>query len=551
MRPDRSVEFRQGRLHMRLLTLFSLLLLSAAAAADTKVELLDFTAGYCQPCQQMLPVLNRMQNAGFPIRKIDVSDRKNASLIKGYRVEHLPTFIVLLNGRIFRRFEGIQEEHLLRSSMLEAHAAGKAAENPAPEAPAETRGGFSLGILQPWKMGEDKDNSPITRGQSPESSATDPLARAEAATVRVRVAGANQTTGESIVDLGTGTVIASKPGESLLLTCAHLFADLSPADTKVSVECFLPSGPQVYPAEVICGSRYFDLVLLRIATPRVIEAVPLSAEDLAPKPEQTLISIGCNEGDTPSRTKTGLVTMNRYPNSPPHLICSGDPESGRSGGGLYDRRGYLVGICIAALREQNEGLFMGAGAIRLLFEEQKLTHLLPPSTDPPATTIPVQPGGSNSDPDDALAFEDSPAFDSRRMPPMGNTQTMPEQERIRSDASLFSVPPAEQAPLAGIEPSPPARAAARSDRESGRQANDLFSEVAVEQDNLGTEIEVIINPGGPADQKRIIRIPHASRWLLKLLTGEDEAMAAGESGSPAVAPEAIQSGAARYPDEPF
>ena len=42
-------------------------------AADTNgqppqdIVLLDFTAGYCQPCKQMVPVLQRMEKNKFPI----------------------------------------------------------------------------------------------------------------------------------------------------------------------------------------------------------------------------------------------------------------------------------------------------------------------------------------------------------------------------------------------------------------------------------------------------------------------------------------------------
>lgn len=535
---------------MRLLTILSLLLLSAQAAAETKVELLNFTAGYCQPCQDMLPVLNRMQNAGFPIRKIDLVDSRNAPVVKGYRVELLPTYIVLLNGKVFRRFEGIQEEHLLRSTMLEAHAAGKAEENQSPPASRPSIEKLGLGILQPWRNRDNENEPLVTRGQNPDPSATEPLARAEAATVRVRVEGANRSTRENIVDLGSGTVIASKPGESLLLTCAHLFEDLSPADTRVTVECFRPDGPQVYPAEVICGSRYLDLVVLRIPTPRAIEAVPLSGDDVVPKPEQTLFSIGCNDGDRPSRTTTGLVTRDRYQDAPPHLICSGDPASGRSGGGLYDRRGNLLGICSAALREQQEGLFMGAGAVRQLLQEQKLTHLLPTNSAPAENTDPGEDNGSNKDQEDAFVFNESPAFDSRTSP-MGSSRPLPEQDRMQSNAPLFSVPAAADRSVTRTETSAPARPAQDFAGAPDLPAKDLFAETSPEIGGSGTEIEVIINPRGPADQRRILRIPRASRWLLNLLTGEDEGLAENGPDLPAVAPEPVQSATARYADEAF
>ena len=50
-----------------------------------EVVLLDFYASYCQPCQQMVPVLQRMKKDGFPIQKIDTT--KNPELLRQYKVE--------------------------------------------------------------------------------------------------------------------------------------------------------------------------------------------------------------------------------------------------------------------------------------------------------------------------------------------------------------------------------------------------------------------------------------------------------------------------------
>ena len=70
-----------------------------------EVVLLDFHAGYCQPCQQMVPVFQRMERDKFPIRRIDITDQPDVS--KQYRVDRIPTMILLVEGREAQRFVGL------------------------------------------------------------------------------------------------------------------------------------------------------------------------------------------------------------------------------------------------------------------------------------------------------------------------------------------------------------------------------------------------------------------------------------------------------------
>ena len=168
------------------------------------VQLLDFTASYCKPCQQMLPILKRMENDGFPIRQVDISEQPDLS--RQYSVQAVPTLILLVNGRETERFVGLTDEAVLRRVMntaarrlaqqqrplnpaaaapAEPLAAAAAAAEPEPEEPAA---GKSLGDLfgKMFPRWGRAQRDPIIRGQSPEvPAALTGLALAEAATVRV------------------------------------------------------------------------------------------------------------------------------------------------------------------------------------------------------------------------------------------------------------------------------------------------------------------------------------------------------------------------------
>ena len=67
---------------------------------------------------------------------------------------------------------------------------------------------------------------------------------------------------------------------------------------------------------------------------------------------------------------------------PENIVCSNDPIQGRSGGGLFNAKGELIGVCSGAFRKTKEGLYTGIGAVRKLITNLKLTELFEPSSTP-------------------------------------------------------------------------------------------------------------------------------------------------------------------------
>jgi thioredoxin 1 len=76
-------------------------------------ELLHFTATWCQPCKKIAPIILSFieQNVGLKYTKIDVDD--NTNIVKEYNVLSVPTLIVLKNGEIFSRNNGVVNEEQL------------------------------------------------------------------------------------------------------------------------------------------------------------------------------------------------------------------------------------------------------------------------------------------------------------------------------------------------------------------------------------------------------------------------------------------------------
>ncbi len=70
--------------------------------------------------QQMLPILQRMEHAGYPIRQIDITE--DPELAKQFKVELLPTFVLMVEGKEVKRFVGMRSENELRQAMNSASA---------------------------------------------------------------------------------------------------------------------------------------------------------------------------------------------------------------------------------------------------------------------------------------------------------------------------------------------------------------------------------------------------------------------------------------------
>ena len=98
-----------------LMPLVTLVGAETVSAQTPDVQLLDFTASYCQPCQQMVPILQSMERDKFPVRQIDITEEHE--LAKKFNVNNIPTFVLMVEGKEVKRFVGLTDEAELRSEM--------------------------------------------------------------------------------------------------------------------------------------------------------------------------------------------------------------------------------------------------------------------------------------------------------------------------------------------------------------------------------------------------------------------------------------------------
>ena len=210
------------------------------------------------------------------------------------------------------------------------------------------------------------------------------ITRAEAATVRIRVDEENTTA------YGTGTIIDVHGDEALVLTCGHLFRHMK-MHSQLTIDLFAGrSQPINIPAQLIdfkADAGDVDIGLISFKLPFAIDPVPLLPQSESLAVSQVAFSFGCDHGENPTRLDTQVKSINRYMGAP-NVEIAGAPAVGRSGGGLFDHQGRLIGVCNAADATGDEGIYAAAEIVYAQIERLQLTHLF--NDNAPAQSAPLQ-----------------------------------------------------------------------------------------------------------------------------------------------------------------
>ena len=159
--------------------------------------------------------------------------------------------------------------------------------------------------------------------------------------------------------IGSGVIVSSEIGSTIIITAKHVVAD-SP---EVMIQLFRDSLTEVFKAKVICLSDTHDLALVEITDNR--RPLPCSvgfADSADVEKGDLLYSIGCSLGAPPS-----LLIGSAHGQYEQGIITTPYPKQGRSGGGLFNDRFELVGICSAQSIQSNMGFYPDAAGIRLMF----------------------------------------------------------------------------------------------------------------------------------------------------------------------------------------
>ncbi len=412
------------------------LALSTVSAAPADTDVIAFVAPSCPHCRQLTPHLEELKNEGYRIYAVDATVEK--TLVEQYKIERVPTIVVLRNRQETDRIVGrLSYTDLLKRLPI---ATDKEQPNPFPllsssggnpanssttgneprtsTTPSNTASPTLVGssvttaaaVMPLAQKGMAASSAPATldpRSLSatpttttasqprefptlqalpsamPTTSAAthtpsnmaaptaaEAQSRAIAATVRLRIE-SPQTQAN-----GTGTVIHVDRGNHLILTCGHLFRDMK-AEDKLFVDYYRDG--QWFSAEgrvvqFFADERDIGVVTCTSTVP--VEPVAINyADTLAP--QTPAFSIGCDRGTPPSLQSTTIVALNRYL-GPANIEIAGAPVDGRSGGGLFNAAGQLIGVCNAADHQDNEGIY--AGQLQILNQLQSLGLQLPSAT---------------------------------------------------------------------------------------------------------------------------------------------------------------------------
>jgi thiol-disulfide isomerase/thioredoxin len=364
--------------------------LHGIAASGAEILLLDFWSPTCGPCMQMKPTVESLVHARYPIRQVDVS--REVGLAQQYAVTGVPCFVMLVDGREVDRVVGATSSERLQQMF--AHAKEVVAEqyrirgqspNDRPSAPvSEDQSQWSAeqsatqpvgsvgGALPPTAPGDAPQTQPASNHQFDNKLIS--------SSVRLTLEDTNARSH------GTGTIIDARKGQALVITCAHLFRE-SKGDAPVNVELF-EAGPQgVRVTEKVVGKVFSydldrDVAFVTIWPTRPVCVVPVAPQGTTIDRNDSATSVGCSNGQDPTVMATRVTWLDRY-QGPPNIETSGAPVVGRSGGGLFNEDGQLVGVCFAADYEGNKGLYAGLQSIHDELTRLGLREIYakPPTTD--------------------------------------------------------------------------------------------------------------------------------------------------------------------------
>ena len=320
--------------------------------------------------QSMEQVAAQAIEMGWAIRLVDA--RRESHVTQRWRIHTAPTTVLTQGGREVDRILGPVIWTELYRRMIR-FSAPDSIRNSSP-APNQNKPKVDVDSLVPMR----RSVAPL----APEPLQSDPAR----ATVRIMV---DEPDSHAI---GSGTVIQCDAQGAVVLTCGHLFRDRTPKSI-ITVERFENGTPVKYRAELIDYQiEDVDIGLLLFHPNQYVPVAQVAqhVENLAQG--DPVYSMGCDHGQAPSRRDSQVTKLNRYLGSA-NIETAGAPVQGRSGGGLFNRRGELVGVCFAADTQLDEGLYCG---ISVVHEQLKKLGLL---------KLPKSPAANPENPERSLAVQ--------------------------------------------------------------------------------------------------------------------------------------------------
>jgi len=448
-----------------------------ALSATGQTAMLDFYADWCAPCKAMHPTVQALIDKGYPVYRVNID--KNKALAAQFKIKTIPCFVMVVDGReVDRVTGGTTLSRLERMCQLSTPSSTKPNQPPAMFAKNNTPAAPS-NLPLPSAMTTPFDGWESQQQQQQPSSPTGVSdATLLAASVRIRVEDAD---GHSC---GSGTIVDSRGGEALILTCGHIFRD-SKGRGRIEVDLFGPNGSQRVTGRLISyDSEVRDVGLVAIQPTGPITTARVAPPGYRLTRGAPVASVGCNNGDAPTVRRSQITSLDKF-TGPPNIQVADQPVEGRSGGGLFSNEGYVIGVCNAADPRDKEGLFAAIGSIHAELDRAQLAFIYKPSADNPAAAPETSAAPA------ALAASALPA-----MP-----KQMPGTTEIASLGALPGYAPESSVKLASHE-----QAALDEIRRSKKE---------------GSEVIIIVRPRDNANARSIVfGLDRASSDFVKELSNE-------------------------------
>ena len=363
----------------QLLTALTVLTVIFGLASESRSEhavppantvLLDFYGTYCPPCRAMRPVIEQLKKAGYPVRSINVNE--DPATAQKFGVTNIPCFMMVSDGRVVARRVGITAANELASicqkGINDAYASQRkraVAQSNAPKI-NNPRTTSNVQIIPVSKNKTENERSPLIESNSSNLLAPERLL---ASTVRIRVK-------TSVCDHGTGTIIDSRNKRALILTCGHLFREYAKEHGgRIEVDLFGESPLQNVEAKYICHDEESDLGLICIEIDHPVAVIPVAPLNYQALRGSAVASAGCDNGRLPTVQPSQIVAINKCL-GPANMYASGASVQGRSGGGLFSKDGYLIGVTLANVPGENQALYSSYPAIHELLNKQRLAAVI-------------------------------------------------------------------------------------------------------------------------------------------------------------------------------
>jgi thiol-disulfide isomerase/thioredoxin len=506
-----------------------LVALLACGHATAETVLLEFTSPSCGPCRAMRPVVQQLAKLGYAVREVDTSQEPGLGLAKQYRVDSLPTFVVVVDGQERARLVGgntslatlVEMMHKATAIAREKAASALVDIQPigtlvTPAGPASTAVGPQPNRVVPLNMEPAISRSPAH--DAARTGGTDALIRA---TVRVSI---DDSEGKST---GTGTIIDSREGKALVLTCGHLFRT-SGGKGPIEISLFTPGPNGAELLTTVEGTLVDfdldrDLALVCFAPEGPVTVAPVAPAGVEMKVGDSATAVGCAHGANPEPWRTQITAIDRYQGAP-NIEAARAPVEGCSGGGLFNAAGQLVGVCNAADPQRDEGLYAALGSIRAKLDALQLAFVYQtPALGAAASAAPAP-----------LVAATTP-FEVRGQNP---TPVTPAIFPGLSGSQSPSTAPAAAAPAEHGSAATGSVAAGQASPESALSPADRAMLEEINRRSAGAEVICIISPREPGGRSEVIKLDRASPALLQALTASTAngtaTASAGAAGQPVV-----------------